>query len=192
MARAIEDLGATPVVARQPDDLRPAAKIILPGVGSFPAGMRALAERGLDVALTDLVIARGVPVLGICLGMQLMATWGFEGEPTPGLGWMDAEVRRLDTVAPPGETLRIPHVGWNDVTPVPGARLFAGLAAGSNFYFVHSYHLVPADASAVAAITPYGSGIVASVARGHIFGVQFHPEKSQRTGRRVLRNFLEA
>lgn len=192
MARALEDLGATPIVARHPDDLGPAAKIILPGVGSFPAGMRALAERGLDTALTDLVLSRGVPVLGICLGMQLMATWGFEGERTPGLGWLEADVRRLDTVAPPGEVLRVPHVGWNDVTPVTDARLFDGVPAGANFYFVHSYHLVPADPSAVAATTPYGTGIVAAVSRGHIFGVQFHPEKSQRTGRRVLRNFLEA
>lgn len=154
--------------------------------------MQSLVERGLDRALTELVMTRHVPVLGICLGMQLMARFGFEGSRTPGLGWIDADVQRLDTVAIPGEPLRIPHVGWNDVVPTPGATLFNGLASGANFYFVHSYHIVVADPAAVAATTPYGAGIVSSVRSGNIFGVQFHPEKSQRAGLRVLRNFLEA
>lgn len=153
--------------------------------------MQSLVSRGFDRALTSLVTEQHVPVLGICLGMQLMAKTGFEGNPTPGLGWIDADVMHLSTAQLPSEPLRVPHVGWNDVVPVPGARMFAGVSTGANCYFVHSYHLVPRDPAIVAATTPYGAGIVSGVQHGNVFGVQFHPEKSQRVGFRVLRNFVE-
>jgi glutamine amidotransferase len=119
--------------------------------------------------------------------MHLLAGVGHEGGETEGLGWLDARVVRL---TPTSADRRIPHVGWNEVHPADGAGAFAGVPAGTDFYFVHSYHLVPADPADVAATTPYTGGFVSAVARDNVWGVQFHPEKSQRAGFAVLRNFL--
>jgi len=186
IARAIEDCGGNPLVTDDPADLERAARIVLPGVGAFPEAVARLHSRGLDVALTEQVIGREIPFLGVCLGMQLMATGGTEGRETAGLGWIDGEVGLLE--ARPGE--RIPHIGWNEVEATRESQLFQGIAPDRDFYFVHSYVLRPAHDEDVVATTPYGGGFVSAVQRGNMFGVQFHPEKSQQAGFAVLRNFL--
>jgi glutamine amidotransferase len=157
-------------------------------VGSFADGMAHLEERGWTAALRAEVGA-GKPLLGICLGMQLLASHGTEGGDTPGLDLVPGAVRRLEAL---GCALRVPHVGWNAITPAgSGGGLFAAISPGTDFYFVHSYAFVPESAEHVLARTDYGVPVVAAVARGNVFGTQFHPEKSSRAGLRLLRNFLE-
>jgi imidazole glycerol-phosphate synthase subunit HisH len=186
IARAVQDCGGNARVTDEPKDLAAARAIILPGVGTFPDAMRYLRQRGLADALTEQVLGKKIPFLGICLGMQLLATWGHEIETTQGLGWLDAEVRRFQ----PKNGERVPHVGWNEVWPQADCPLFRGITPGKDFYFVHSFHVCPADAKNVAANTPYCNGFVSAVQRELVFGVQFHPEKSQRLGFQMLRNFL--
>ena len=185
--RAVEEVGAEPYVVSTGTDLGEPDHIVLPGVGSFVDAMVQLTSRGLHDALHREVIDNGVPLLGICLGMQLLARQGAEGGDVAGLGWIDATVPRL--VAPDPST-RIPHIGWNTVEPLPGATLFRGLEDHTDFYFVHSYHVVTADPDDVAAVTPYCGELTSAIEHDTIFGVQFHPEKSQRAGFQVLRNFL--
>ena len=185
--RAFEEVGARPYVTDDPGDLDAADRIVLPGVGAFPDAMRNLSARGLDEALTKQVWEERAPFLGVCLGMQLMAALGEEVAPTPGLAWIDARVTRfVPTPADP----RVPHVGWNEVTPVHESPLFEGIPAAADFYFVHSFHVECHDAADVLATTPYCGGFTAAVQRGDAYGVQFHPEKSQQWGLRLLRNFL--
>ena len=186
VARAVEECGGEPVITARPEDLEAATHIILPGVGAFAVGMRNIRQRGLEEILSR-EMQKGVPVLGICLGMQLLAATGLEGEETKGLGWFDAEVRRLEADAP---GVRIPHIGWNEVIFTQGSPLFEGIPSGKDFYFVHSYHMVCRNEKEVIAHTPYCGGFVSAVGRGNIFGVQFHPEKSQRLGFQVIKNFL--
>ena len=186
IARAIEDCGGKPLVTEDPADLERAARIVLPGVGAFPEAMARLRRCGLDVALNEEVIGREIPFLGICLGMQLIGTIGTEVSRTAGLGWIAGEVDRL--MPEPGE--RIPHIGWNEVESKADSPLFRGIAPGRDFYFVHSFALHPNHDEDVAAVTPYAGGFVSAVHRGNVFGVQFHPEKSQKVGFAVLRNFL--
>jgi glutamine amidotransferase len=186
IARAVEECASSPVVTDDPDDLVTATHIILPGVGAFPAAMARLTERGLVDVMTEHVVGRGIPFLGICLGMQLLGTEGSEIHDTAGLAWIDGEVGLLT----PGPGERVPHIGWNEVAPVDDSPLFRGIPPERDFYFVHSYVLRAAKEEDVAARTPYGGGFVSAVQRGLIFGVQFHPEKSQRAGFEVLRNFL--
>lgn len=185
--RAFEEVGARPYVTDDPADLDAADRIVLPGVGAFPDAMRNLRARGLDEALAKQVIDEGAPFLGVCLGMQLMAAVGDEVEETSGLGWVDARVERF---VPTDADPRVPHVGWNEVTPVDGSPLFAGIPVGADFYFVHSFHVACARNSDVLATTPYCGGFTAAVQRGEAYGVQFHPEKSQQWGLRLLANFL--
>jgi len=187
--RAFEEVGARPYVTDDPGDLDAADRIVLPGVGAFPDAMQLLRARGLDEALAKQVWDEGAPFLGVCLGMQLMAAVGQEGEPTDGLGWIDARCERF---VPTEADRRVPHVGWNDVTPQVDSPLFAGIPPGTDFYFVHSFHVACADGASVLATTPYCGGFTSAVQRGHAFGVQFHPEKSQRFGLRLLENFLAA
>ena len=186
IARAVEECGSSPVVTDDPQDLVTATHIVLPGVGAFPAAMARLNECGLVDALTEQVVEGGIPFLGICLGMQLLGTRGSEISATSGLGWIDGDVELI--IPGPGE--RVPHIGWNDVEPVEDAPLFRGIPAERDFYFVHSYVLRATREEDIAARTPYGGGFVSAVQRGQIFGVQFHPEKSQRAGFDVLQNFL--
>jgi glutamine amidotransferase len=188
IARAVEECGSRAYVTDDPQQLARADRIILPGVGAFADAISNLREKRLDVAMTERVTGDGVPFLGICLGMQLMACRGHEGRGADGLGWINGEVRRL---APTTSNERIPHVGWNEVESVEGALLFDDIAPGSDFYFVHSFHLDCADPDQVQGRTPYCDGFVSAVAKGNIFGVQFHPEKSQKTGFRLLTNFLQ-
>ncbi len=185
--RAFEEVGARPYVTDDPGDLDAADRIVLPGVGAFPDAMHNLRARGLDEALAKQVWEKGAPFLGVCLGMQLMAAVGEEVETTDGLGWIDAKCVRF--VATDTDR-RVPHVGWNEVTPVHASPLFAGIPPRTDFYFVHSFHVVCAAPEQVLATTPYCDGFVSAVQREQVFGVQFHPEKSQRWGLRLLENFL--
>ncbi|MDB5098490.1 MAG: hisH [Cyanobacteria bacterium RYN_339] len=186
VARAIERCGGDPVITHDPADFARASHIVLPGVGSFGLGMRNLRERGLDAVLREQVVDQRVPFLGICLGMQLLATRGLEGGETSGLGWVEGEVVRL---SPSDAALRVPHVGWNEVRH-DGLAPFEDLPSGKDFYFVHSYHFACLHAADVAATTSYGGDVVAAVRHRNILGVQFHPEKSQKVGFQLLRNFL--
>ncbi|MSU75846.1 MAG: imidazole glycerol phosphate synthase subunit HisH, partial [Candidatus Magasanikbacteria bacterium] len=158
-----------------------------PGVGAFTAGMSNIRAYQLEKLLVEMALEKKVPFLGICLGMQLLASTGFEGGETPGLGWIPGEVRRLE---PKLAYERVPHVGWNEVLPVRELALLADIAPNTDFYFVHSFHFVCANAAHLAATTPYAGGFTSVVERENIWGVQFHPEKSQRPGFKVLKNFL--
>jgi glutamine amidotransferase len=186
VVRAIEECGGRPFVATAPNALSKADCIVLPGVGSFADGMRELRFRQLDEALRREALVNNIPVLGICLGMQMLATRGHEGGETPGLDLIPGDVVRFE---PNGSGERIPHIGWNSVLPTRECPLFRGIDPGTDFYFVHSYHFDCADESAVAK-TQYCGEFVCSVRRGYVFGVQFHPEKSQKRGIQLLRNFL--
>ncbi len=187
IARAVQECGGLPVVSETPASLTDAARIILPGVGSFAAGMKNLRDRGLDSAVCDELQERPVPLLGICLGMQMLATGSEEGGKVGGLGLVPGEVMRLQPVE---DSERVPHIGWNEVTATNGHELFDGVVSGADFYFVHSFHFVPKSDDHVAAKTPYCGGFSSAVARDNIMGVQFHPEKSQAVGFALLRNFL--
>lgn len=185
--RAVEECGGNPVITNQARDFKAANYVVLPGVGAFAAGMRNLRERGLQELLSEQVIEKGIPFLGICLGMQLLATKGWEGEETDGLGWIEGEVKRLE---PKDRNERIPHMGWNEVVFAREFPLLHGIPSGKDFYFVHSYHLLCRDERDIIARTPYCGGFVSAVGKGQLFGVQFHPEKSQRLGFQVIKNFL--
>jgi glutamine amidotransferase len=184
--RALEECGAAVEVSGDPAALGRADRILLPGVGAFPVAMRHLTDRGLDEALVSEVRA-GAPLLGICLGMQLLATKGTEAGGADGLGLIPATVERLE---PTATEQRIPHVGWNEVTPAVDHPLFTGIEPTSDFYFVHSFHVCCDDPDDVVATTPYVGGFASAVSRGTVHGVQFHPEKSQQAGFALLRNFL--
>ena len=188
MWRAIEECGAKGDITSDPADLARADKIILPGVGAFPDAMAVLHEHHLVDAIREQVIAEQIPLLGVCLGMQLLANDSDEIRPAEGLGLIDAHVERL---VPTTEEERIPHVGWNEVHRTREHPLISGSADGFDCYFVHSFHMRCAELSDVLAITPYCGGFTSMVARDHIFGVQFHPEKSQGHGMRILRNFVD-
>ncbi len=185
--RGVERCGHAATVSADPGDARRASKLILPGVGAFDDAMHRLTAAGWPEVLREETRA-GIPLLGICLGMQLLADHGDEGAGVPGLGLIGGRVVRLKPDAP---TTRVPHVGWNDVEPLRPHPLFTGIEA-KDYYFVHSYHFLPASREDVVATTPYCGGFVSVVARGLVWGTQFHPEKSQRAGLRLLANFLEA
>ncbi|MEM0943818.1 MAG: imidazole glycerol phosphate synthase subunit HisH [Pseudomonadota bacterium] len=173
-------------VSADPEDVARAERIVLPGVGAF-ADCRAglMAVEGLYQAISERVAA-GHPFLGICVGMQLMATRGLENGTHAGFDWIPGDVVRL---APTDETLKIPHMGWNELTFREHA-LFAGIAPGAHAYFVHSYQLRPAVAEDAIAETGYGEEVTAVVAKGNLAGTQFHPEKSQEVGLKLIGNFL--
>ncbi|KIT16843.1 imidazole glycerol phosphate synthase subunit HisH [Jannaschia aquimarina] len=184
---AAEGSGARIAVTSDPDAVAQADRIVLPGDGAFPACRRGLAGvDGLEEALRDAVESRGVPFLGICVGMQLLATAGFEFEETPGLGWIAGTVDRI-----PAPGLKVPHMGWNDLVIEQPHPLLDGLSSGDHAYFVHSYAMQVTDTKDRLAYASYGGDVTAIVARGNIAGTQFHPEKSQRTGLRLIANFLE-
>ncbi len=190
LARAARE-GATGheiTVTADPFVVTKAERIVLPGVGAFAdcmAGVTAIP--GMRQALDEAVLARAVPFLGICVGMQLLATIGREFGETAGLGWIDGEVVKLSPADP---ALKIPHMGWNELTILRPHPLFAGIASGAHAYFVHSYEFRTEDSEAVLATTDYGGPVTAAVGRGNIAGTQFHPEKSQAVGLRFLQNFL--
>lgn len=184
--QALVECDGAPIVSDNPADLKTATHIFLPGVGAFPDGMENLRKNGWIEAIREAALQDKVPFLGICLGMQLLARKGYEMGENEGLNLIDGEVVLLK----PKEHERIPHVGWNEVHPTKEWPLFASIAKGTDFYFVHSYHFIPADTEHVMSTTPYCGEFVSSIASGNIFGVQFHPEKSQRPGFQLLKNFL--
>ncbi|MET0273921.1 MAG: imidazole glycerol phosphate synthase subunit HisH [Phenylobacterium sp.] len=177
------------VVTCDPDAVANADRLVLPGVGAFAACMAALEARpGLVEAMTDAVGGKGAPFLGVCVGMQLLASRGLEFGETPGLGWIEGEVRRLQA---PDPSVKIPHMGWNELSDVADQPVVAGLRHGEPVYFTHSFAFFPKDARDVAAYVDHGGRFPAAVARGNVAGVQFHPEKSQASGLTLLANFLE-
>lgn len=183
------DAGAEVAVSADPDLIATADRIILPGDGAFPACKAALdAVPGLVEALEAAVLRRAVPFLGICVGMQMLATMGQEYRPTPGLGWIGGEITRI---APTDPTLKIPQMGWNELLIRRPHPVLAGVAPGDHAYFVHSWQFRVADPAHLVAQTDYGGPVTAVVARDNIVGTQFHPEKSQKTGLRILQNFLD-
>jgi glutamine amidotransferase len=185
--RALEEVGAEAYLAERGSAIEQANRLVLPGVGAFGDAMRALHERGLAEAVRNAVLNDRKPLLGICLGMQLLGTRSFEGGVTEGLGLVAGEVRRLDEL---GCGLRIPHVGWNEVRFKSNDALFQGIPDASDFYFVHSFSLVPQAPQHTLACAPYGCEVTAVVRNGNIYGCQFHPEKSSRAGRQLLKNFM--
>ncbi len=185
--RAVEECGHSALVSADPVEAGRASHIILPGVGSFAQGMQNLAAAGWDHALEHAAKDVGVPLLGICLGMQLLADSGTEGGLTRGLGLVPGEVVRLETG---NAHERIPHIGWNELRQQGQSALWQGVPQGTDLYFVHSYHFAAARDEDVIGTTPYCGGFVSAVRRGNIVGLQFHPEKSQKHGLKILANFL--
>ncbi len=184
--KAFEHLGYPAEVTCEPGRLRAAGGLVLPGVGAFAAGMRRLSGRGLEDAIRRAAEA-GTPILGICLGMQLLFERGEEFGSHPGLGVLPGCVVRLET----DPLLKIPHMGWNQLEEIRPSLLMEGIAEGAHVYFVHSYHALPGDGVEVIARTHYGIPVVATVGRGRVWGCQFHPEKSDRVGLRILQNFAK-
>jgi len=179
-------------VTSEPEDVRAAERIVLPGVGAFADCKHGLvAIPGMIEALEESVRRRGKPFLGICVGLQLMAERGLEHGLTPGLGWIEGEVRAIE---PSDAALKIPHMGWNTLNLAREHALFEGIPTGDrglNAYFVHSYHLVPTRQDALVATTDYAGPITAFVAKDNVAGSQFHPEKSQTLGLALIANFLK-
>jgi glutamine amidotransferase len=178
------DIPCMPV--RNAASLCNADRLILPGVGSFDWAMRRLQESGMREALDEAVLARGIPVLGICVGLQMMTRRSDEGS-LPGLGWIPGEVKRFED-ARLGGGRRLPHMGWNDVTPRPGVPIFRDLGQELRFYFLHSFYVVTDRPDEVLATTDYGGLFACSAGHDNIFGVQFHPEKSHQWGVQLLKN----
>jgi glutamine amidotransferase len=184
--RAIARAGGDVVVTRSADVVRKADKIVVPGQGAFGVFMRGLVERDLGPALRD-AIASGRPYLGICLGMQILFDESEEQGPCQGLGVIPGRVVRLCTSDP---RLKVPHIGWNQLAFRRPDPLLAGIAEGAYVYFDHTYHAVPADPSLITIDAEHGIRLTAAIRHGNIFACQFHPEKSQRVGLQILRNFV--
>ncbi len=188
LRNAFEYLGESATITADEEELDAADRIVLPGVGAFGDAMRAIRERQLQPALDRQALEKRKPVLGVCLGMQLFAKRSFEHGNHAGLGWLDAEIVRL-RVEPP---LKVPQVGWNSLNYATGDWLFDGIrAAEANFYFVHSFHMICADVADVVATTDYGGCVTAVVRRGNLVAAQFHPEKSQDNGLRMLASWVK-
>lgn len=184
--KALEKLGEECVLTGDREVILSADKVVLPGVGSFGDAMEKLRTRGLDTVIRE-VAASGKPFLGICLGLQLLFEDSEESPGVSGLGILKGHIKRI----PDKEGLKIPHIGWNDLTITPGNKLLEGIGEHPYVYFVHSYYLEAADISEVAATTEYSVAIHAAVTAGNVMATQFHPEKSGDVGLRILKNFAE-
>lgn len=186
-------LGIGVSLVQTADELSKAVKLILPGVGAFDWAMLRLKQSGMRERLDELVLERGIPVLGVCVGMQMMASSSEEGT-SPGLGWIDGRVRRLgrgiDDVKDSSAAPQLPHIGWNSVRATNGQELFADIS-DPRFYFLHSYYYEPLVDSSGLAVTNYIHQFASAVGRNNIYGVQFHPEKSHLAGIQLLKNFAE-
>ena len=176
-------------IAKTADDLKAATKIILPGVGAFDHAMIRLNNSGIREALEKLVLVHQLPVIGICVGMQILANRSEEGF-LAGLGWIDGEVKKFDHATFTQKT-HLPHMGWNDVMPLVNDGLFRNLESRARFYFLHSYYFAPHNQDHVLAVTDYNCLYASCVRCGNVFGVQFHPEKSHQWGIQLLKNFAE-
>ena len=189
LARAAADTKHEIVVTADPADVKAAERVVLPGVGAFADCMRGLsAVPGMVPMLREKVLKEGAPFLGICVGMQLLATVGKEFGEHLGLGWIAGEVVKI---APADPALKIPHMGWNELKIVQRHKLLDGIESGAHAYFVHSYQFVPALPDDLMATTDYGGALTAMIGNENIAGTQFHPEKSQATGLKLLSNFLK-
>ncbi|KAB8043997.1 imidazole glycerol phosphate synthase subunit HisH [Janthinobacterium aquaticum] len=188
-ANMYKRLGFEATRAKTAAELTGATKIILPGVGAFDKAMELLDASGMRPVLEDLVVEKKVPVLGICVGMQILASNSDEGK-SAGLGWIPGRVRSFGSVAESSK-LPLPHMGWNDVAPAPGSALFAGLESDARFYFLHSFFFDSSDPAHVSARATYGLNFGCAVSSGNVHGVQFHPEKSHHYGALLLKNFAE-
>jgi glutamine amidotransferase len=187
--RMAAELDAGPVVVTSdPDVVARADRVVLPGDGAFPACRRGLRSfGGLEEALVEAVERRALPFLGICVGMQMLATWGREYEDVAGFGWVPGEVVRIEPADP---ALKVPHMGWNDLVIDRPHPVLDGIETGDHAYFVHSYAMRVEDEADLLAHVDYGGPVTAIVARRNVVGTQFHPEKSQRAGLRLIANFL--
>jgi glutamine amidotransferase len=188
-ANVYKKLNVPITIARNADNLKTASKIILPGVGAFDHAIKLLDQAGMRQTLDEIVLHKRVPVLGICVGMQILAASSEEGI-LPGLGWIDGQVKKFDPSTLPHRT-RLPHMGWNDVQPVIKNRLFEGLELDARFYFLHSYYFHCNLDENVLAVSDYGGKFCCAVNSENIYGVQFHPEKSHHYGTQLLKNFAE-
>jgi glutamine amidotransferase len=177
------------IVAKSAADLHSATRLILPGVGSFDHAMQQFDQSGMRQPVEKLVMRDKVPVLGICVGMQILAKSSEDGE-LPGLGWIDGTVKKFDLSVMPNGTY-LPHMGWNDVSPAVVGGLFNGMKQDSRFYFLHSYYFECHQQSNILALSEYGRNFSCAVHQDNIFGVQFHPEKSHHFGSQLLKNFAE-
>ena len=187
--RMAAEVGAGEViVTSDPEAIRRADRIVLPGDGAFPACREALFDhRGVFEAMEEVVIRQGKPFLGICIGMQMMASRGLEYQETPGFDWIGGEVAKI---TPADAHLKVPHMGWNDLVIDHAHPVFDGIESGQHAYFVHSYHFRVADPAQRLAHVDYAGDITAMVGRDNLLGMQFHPEKSQKTGLHLIANFL--
>lgn len=186
--RAFEECGADVFISDNPKDIVKAKQMVLPGVGTFKDGMDNLNKSGWSKVIRKATLKDKMPLLGICLGMQLLASKGYEGEKTLGLNIISGEVKKLVVTS---EDERIPHVGWNEINKVNESILFDGIEDKTDFYFVHSYRFVCNNKSDIITTTPYCGGFVSSITFENIFGVQFHPEKSLPSGFKIIENFLK-
>jgi len=187
VANAFRAIGCDAKVSSHPEDLRMAERIVLPGVGSFGDGMRNLQSAGWVEALEEEVRHKGKPFLGLCLGMQLLGTTGTEHGLCAGFNWIPGIVERIVSDSP---TIRVPHIGWNDVSFTKKDGLYSGLGDSEVFYFVHSYVMRPEDNTVISGLCFHGIEFAASVEKDNIWATQYHPEKSQRAGLKVLNNFV--
>jgi len=177
------------IVTSNPEAIKKSNKVILPGQGSFRdcyLGIKKIP--GLEDALNEFVLVKKKPIFGICVGMQLFAKIGYESQETKGFGWIDGVVRKINNI---NKTLKLPHMGWNQIEFKKDFVLFSGLENKSHMYFVHSYELTTKQKDCIVATTNYGNSIIVAVAKENIFGTQFHPEKSQKNGLKILENFLK-
>lgn len=195
--KALERVGAEAVIVDTPEQIESAERLILPGVGAFADGMEHLRERGMVEPLKRYADS-GKPMMGICLGMQLLFDSSMEDAPSPdqpvqGLGILPGKVIRFqEDQGPDQPRLKVPHMGWNEIAFAPDTPLFAGLIPGDHVYFVHGYYCVPTNENDIAATTGYGGTYCSAVHRENVWATQFHPEKSQRVGLRILENFANA
>lgn len=184
---AFEFIGSDVKICKHPEDLLNVERIVIPGVGAVQQCMQRLTETGFAEALNEEVLKKGKPTLGICLGMQVMANVSQEGGLYKCLGWFDAEVVRLN---PSGTQFKIPNIGWNKIDLHPEVHLFKGLNLGPDLYLIHSYHVKPVNPQEIVASYQYGEVVTAAIMKDNIFGAQFHPEKSQDLGLKILENFI--
>jgi glutamine amidotransferase len=190
ITKVLEKLGAEYKISDKEKDIRRASHLILPGVGHFEEGISTLRKNGMIDVLREEVLEKKKPFLGICLGMQLLFKTSEEGGLVEGLGFINGEIKKFDFSK--HKEQKIPHVGWNEIrgTDMEKITILDGIEEGTNFYFVHSYHAV-LDDDALKAFTDYGYEFISAVQKGNIYGTQFHPEKSQKKGLTILKNFIE-
>ena len=188
VARAIFACGFEPTIATTAEHVMEADKIVLPGVGSYFKAMEEIRSRGLEEAIIESAINDEIPTLGICLGMQILSTTGREHGNTKGLNLIPGDVVSMESSC---KEIRIPHVGWNSVEHDGSSPLFEGITSGTDFYFVHSYRFSHENSATVIGSSSHGVRFSSAVGKGNVFGTQFHPEKSQQAGLRLIKNFLE-